>query len=79
MYNFIKEGHIRIIPAKFGKNPASSLGGDVFEAIVDNAGHTTDNGHPVIAIALLEPKAQVREKKFTRFYLKKQHHYLFSV
>ena len=27
--NYIKEDHIRITPAKFGKNPASSLGGDV--------------------------------------------------
>ena len=26
---FIVEGHIRIIPAKFDENPASSLGGDV--------------------------------------------------
>ena len=25
----LKEGHIRIIPTKFGQNPASSLGGDV--------------------------------------------------
>ena len=25
----IKEGHIRIISAKFGQNPARSLGGDV--------------------------------------------------
>ena len=24
-----KEGHIRIIPAKFGQNPTSNLGGDV--------------------------------------------------
>ena len=27
--SFIKEGHIRIILAKFGQNPASSLGKDV--------------------------------------------------
>ena len=27
--NNFKEGHIRIILAKFGQNPASSLGGDV--------------------------------------------------
>ena len=25
----IKEGHIRIIPVKFGQNPAGNLGGDV--------------------------------------------------
>ena len=28
--NNVKEAHIRIIPTKFGQNPASSLGGDVF-------------------------------------------------
>ena len=27
----IKVGHIRIIPAKFGQNPTSSLGGDVIK------------------------------------------------
>ena len=27
--NNFKEGHIRIIPTKFGKNLVSSLGGDV--------------------------------------------------
>ena len=29
IWTIIKEGHIRIIPAKFGQNPTSSLGGDV--------------------------------------------------
>ena len=37
IWTIIKEGHIRIIHAKFGKNPASSLGGDVLEAIGDDA------------------------------------------
>ena len=27
--NNFNEGYIRIIPAKFGQNPASSLGGEV--------------------------------------------------
>ena len=31
--NNFKEGHIRIIPTKFGQNPASSLGGDVLWSI----------------------------------------------
>ena len=30
IWTFIKEGHVRIIPAKCGQNLASSLGGDVF-------------------------------------------------
>ena len=29
IWTIIKKGHIRINPAKFGQNPASSLGGDV--------------------------------------------------
>ena len=29
IWTIIKEGHIRNIPAKFGQNPTSSLGGDV--------------------------------------------------
>ena len=29
IWTIIKEGHMRIIPAKFGQYPASSLGGDV--------------------------------------------------
>ena len=29
IWTIIKEGHIRIIPAKFGQIPASCLGGDV--------------------------------------------------
>ena len=33
-----------IIPTKFGKNPASNLGGDVLKAIVSNARGTTNNG-----------------------------------
>ena len=44
IWTFIKEGHIRIIPAKFGKNQAGSLGGDVLEAIVDNTQLTTHIG-----------------------------------
>ena len=53
-----KEGHIRIIPAKFGQNSASSLGGDV---IWSNCWRrtTTHNGHPTITIANHEPMAQV--------------------
>ena len=38
----LKEGHIRIIPTKLGQNPASSLRGDVVEAIVDDGRHSTD-------------------------------------
>ena len=34
---------MRIIPAKFGQNPASSLGGGVRQ-------HTMDEGHPAITI-----------------------------
>ena len=56
---FLKKGHKRIIPTKFGKNPANSLGGDAFEAIVDDTRCTTDDGHPTITIAHHEPKAQV--------------------
>ena len=40
--NNLKKGHIRIIPTKFGQIPASSLGGDVVEAIVDETRRTTD-------------------------------------
>ena len=29
LLNSYTDGHISIIPVKFGKNPASSLGGDV--------------------------------------------------
>ena len=29
IWTILKEGHIRFISAKFGQNPASSLGGDV--------------------------------------------------
>ena len=29
MQSIIEVGHIRIIPAKFGRNPTSSLGGDI--------------------------------------------------
>ena len=35
---------MRIIPAKFGQNPASSLGGDDLKAIVDDGRHTTHGG-----------------------------------
>ena len=40
--NNFKEGHIRIIPTKFGQNQAGSLGGDSFEAIVDDGRCTID-------------------------------------
>ena len=38
IWTIIKEGHIRIIPAKFGQNPTSSLGGDVIlrQLLADN-------------------------------------------
>ena len=54
-----KESHIRIIPTKFGQNPASSLGGDSFEAVVDDGRRTTDDGQPTITIAHHEPLGQV--------------------
>ena len=38
----IKEGHIRIIPAKFGQNQDCSYGGESFEAIVDDGRRATD-------------------------------------
>ena len=43
IWTIIKEGHIRIIRAMFGKNSASSLGGDVLEAIGDDARQTFNN------------------------------------
>ena len=58
-WTIFKEGNIRIILTKFGQNPASSLGGDSFEAIVDDAGHTLHVGHPTIKVAHREPMAQV--------------------
>ena len=50
----VEKSYIRIIPARFGQNPASS-----FEAIVDEGRHTMDDVHPMISIAHLEPLAQV--------------------
>ena len=38
----IKEGHVRIIHAKFGKNPGSSLG-DVLWSNVDDGRRATDD------------------------------------
>ena len=29
IWTIFKEGHIKLIPAKFGQNPARGLGGDV--------------------------------------------------
>ena len=52
-----KESHIRIIPTKFGKNPTSSLGGDVLWNYCWR--RTTHDGHPTIIIAHHEPMAQV--------------------
>ena len=55
----IKEGNIRIIPAKFGVNRASCLG----DVLWSNWWrHTTDDGHPMITIAHHEPMAQVSLK-----------------
>ena len=34
---FIEEGYVRMIPAIFGQNPASSLGEMFFEVIHDDA------------------------------------------
>ena len=55
----LKACHISFIPTKFGHNPASSLESMSFEAIVEDARHTTDEGHPTITIAHNEPMAQV--------------------
>ena len=40
------EQFLKIIRAKIGQNPVSSLGEMSFEAIVDDTQHTTDNTHP---------------------------------
>ena len=51
-----------IIPVKFGQNPISGLGGDLFKKIADGRtdGHTNDDdGRRVITIAHLEPSAQL--------------------
>ena len=50
----LKEGHIRIIPTKFGQNPASSLEEMSLKQLL-----TTEDGHPMITIAHPEPMAQV--------------------
>ena len=44
IWTILKEGHIRIIPTKFGQNPASSLGEDV---VWSNCwdGRRTSNDH----------------------------------
>ena len=57
--NIFKECYIRIIPTKFGPNPASSLGGDAFEAIVYDARRTVDDGNPTITISHHKPMAEV--------------------
>ena len=50
---------MRIIPAKFGQNPANSLGRDVLWSNSDAARRTRHDGHPMITIAHHETKAQV--------------------
>ena len=58
----IKEGHIRVIPAKVVRNSSGSLGGVVLEAIVDDGRRrqiTRDAGHPTITLAHHEPMPQV--------------------
>ena len=49
IWTIIKESHIRIIPAKFGQNPESSLGGDVFWSNywrhTTQVARRTSNGH----------------------------------
>ena len=52
----LKEGHIRIIPPKFGQNPACSLGSNLKQLL------TTDKGHPMITIAHHELMAKVSLK-----------------
>ena len=47
IWTIIKEGYIRIIPVKFGQNPASSLGRDVLWS--NCLRHTTHDGHQMIA------------------------------
>ena len=54
-WTIIKEGHIRIIPAKFGKNPAGSLGGD--DKTTGDGRSMIQDGHPTITIAHHEPMA----------------------
>ena len=51
----IEEVQRKIIPAKFGQNPASSCLKQLLTVL-----RTTNNGHPMITIANLEPMAQVR-------------------
>ena len=62
IYTLIKKAHIRIICAKFGKNTASSLGGDFFWSKHHDAQCATHNQHPMITIAHHEPMAQVSLK-----------------
>ena len=50
----LKGDYPRIIPVKFGETPPSGLGGDVIYREL-----LTDEGHPMITIAHLEPMAQV--------------------
>ena len=57
IWTAIKEGHMGIIPAKFGQNPARCLD-VVFKEIVDR--HRTNDRLPTITIAHLEPMAQVQ-------------------
>ena len=47
IWTIIKEGHIRIIPAKFGKKPAISLWGDVLWSNFWR--WTTQDGHQMMA------------------------------
>ena len=50
--NIFKEGHIRIIPTKFGKKSASSLRDPLKQLL------TTDDAHSTITITRHEPQAQ---------------------
>ena len=44
IWTVIKDDHIRLIPAKFGKNPDGSLGGDV---LWSNCWYQTSNNHNI--------------------------------
>ena len=60
-----EDGYIRIIPTRFGKIQLVVLEEMAFETSVDEGRHTTDDGHPKITIAHLEPLAQVSSKEIT--------------
>ena len=63
IWTIFKEGHIRIIPTKFGQNPASSLGGDILWSNcwrrTTHDGRRTSNDHNDVAHGVATRKRNV--------------------